>query len=277
GGVDDSIVNLRHLSRAGQEDICAQCHLSGSAEVPVRGRSKADFRPGMRMSDFVVNYRIDRPDAMMKVSGQIEQMRQSRCYVESKTMTSITCHDPHSPPDKSKTVAHYRKKCLSCHKTEACGLPVGSARRTEKNDNCITCHMPRGPTEIPHFTFTHHRVGIHAAKPDDRLAESDELVPVADVSHLPELERRRLLGLATDILAVKLADGLNDETRYDPLHRTLSRVFHTRGRQILEEVRSRGLRDPDTEDFFSRLHWRRNPDLCIEHAEAALQSKRISP
>jgi hypothetical protein len=277
GRLDDSIVNPRHLSRERQEDVCSQCHLSAAADVAVRGRSKADFRPGLRMSDFVMSYRIDRPDPAMKVSGQVEQMRRSRCYVESKTMTCITCHDPHSPPDEREKVEHYRKQCLSCHTTESCGLSVEARKEKETKDNCIACHMPRGATEIPHFSFTNHRVGIHTAKPNDRLTESDQLVPVGDASHFPEHERLRLLGLANDVFAAKLAGGLNDETRYDRFHRELSKVFHNRARLLLEEVRSRGLRDPEIEEFFSRLYWRKNAELCIEHAESALQSQQISP
>ncbi len=277
GDVDDSIVNLRHLTRERQEDICAQCHLSGAADVAVRGRVKEDFRPGMRMSDFVISYRIDRPESALKVSGQIEQMRLSRCYIESKTMTCTTCHDPHSLPEESQRVAHYRKKCLSCHKIDSCGLSLETRKQKEPNDNCIACHMPRGPTEIPHFTFTNHRVGIHPAKPDDRLDESDQLAPVGDVTFLPEVERQRLLGLANDVFAGKLSGGLNDETRFDPYYRTLSKVFKERGRVLLEDVRSRGLRDAEVEDFFSRWNWRKNPELCIEHAELALRLPRISP
>ena len=170
----------------------------------------------------------------MKVSGQIEQMRLSRCYVESKTMTCTTCHDPHSVVDESEKVEHYRNKCLSCHNTESCGLPVKARKEKEPKDNCTVCHMPRGPTDIPHFSFSHHRVGIHAAKRNDKLAESDQLVPVVDISYFPEHERRRLLGLANDFFAGKLAGGLNDETRYEPLHRTLAKVFQNRARRILE-------------------------------------------
>src|SRR5688500_8561948 len=79
GRIEDSNVYIRHLSRQRLEDVCSQCHLSASADVAVRGRNKVDFRPGMQMSDFVVNYRVDRPDSAMTVSGQIEQMRLSRC------------------------------------------------------------------------------------------------------------------------------------------------------------------------------------------------------
>lgn len=278
GPVDDSIVNLRHLPRERQEDVCAQCHLSGSANVSVRGRSKADFRPGMRMSDFSISYRVDRPDSAMTVSGQIQQMRLSRCYLESKTMTCATCHNPHSLPEESEKVEYFRSKCLNCHPTDSCGLSVETRRQQQPKDNCIVCHMPRGPTDIPHFSFTHHRVGIHVDVPsNERLTESDRLVPIGDVSHLPEYERQRLLGLANDIFAGRLFVGLDDESRGDPAYRALSVVFEDRGRQLLEAVHSQGMRDPEVEDFFSRLNWRRNPDLCIAFAQSALHSEPLSP
>lgn len=276
--IDDSIVNIRHLSRERQEDVCSQCHLSASADVNVRGRSVADFRPGMRMSDFRVSYRINRPESAMTVSGQIEQMRLSRCYVESKTMTCATCHNPHSLPEESEKIAHYRNKCLSCHQTESCRLPLKARHEKQPQDNCIACHMPKGPTDIPHFSFTHHRVGIHAAKSKKlKFTEADQLVPVVNVSHLPEHERLRLLGLANDVFAEKLAGGLDDESRDDTSYLTLAEVFRNRARQILEEVRARGLKDPELEAFFSRFNWRRKPELCIAHAESALKSKQISP
>jgi hypothetical protein len=275
GCFDDTIVNPRRLPRERQEDVCSQCHLSGSARVAVRGRRKEDYRPGLRMSDFVVNFQLDRSSAPISVSGQTEQMRLSRCYVESKTMTCTTCHDPHSPPDDGAKVEHYRGKCLSCHKPESCGVPV-KVRQEKAKDNCVTCHMPRGPTDIPHLSFTHHRVGIHAGKAGDRIDESDRLVPVGDVAHLPEHERLRLLGLASEVFGGKLAGGLTDETRYDPVYQALGRVFHDRARLLLEEVRSRGPYDPEVEAYFSRLYWRREPDRCIEHAEVALRSPQIS-
>src|SRR5262249_22640936 len=136
--------------------------------------------------------------------------------------------------------------------------------------------MPRGPTDIPHFSFTHHRVGIHAGKAGDRIDESDQLVPVEDVSHLPEHERLRLLGLANEVFAGRLAGGVNDETRYDPAYHSLARVFQDRARMLLEEVRSRGLRDPEVEAYFSRLYWRKEPELCIAHAEEVLRSPHVS-
>lgn len=277
GGIDDTIVNLRHLSREKQEDVCSQCHLAASANVNVRGRAKSDFRPGLRMADFVISFRIDRPDSAMTVSGQIEQMRLSRCYVASQTMTCTNCHDPHALTAEADKALYYRSKCLGCHQASSCRL-AAAVRQEKERDNCIACHMPRGPTDIPHFSFTHHRVGIHAPQPKaKKLTEADRLVPVVDVSHLPEHEQQRLLGLAYDAFAGKLATGLDDETRDDPSYRALSLVFRDRGREILEGVRALGLRDPDTETFFCRLNWRRNPALCIQFAQSALGLPQISP
>ncbi len=279
GTVDDSIVNLRHLSRERQEDVCSQCHLSGSADVPVRGRAKSDFRPGMRLADFLVSFRVDRPDSAMTVSGQIEQMRLSRCYRESQSMTCATCHDPHAaPPAESEKLEHYRNKCLTCHTTESCGLTVEARLKQQKQDNCMTCHMPRGPTDIPHLSFTHHRVGIHTARAkEDKLTEADRLVPVSDISQLPEIERLRLAGLADNAFAGELAAGLNDESRDDPSYRELSLVFVNRGRKLLDDVRSRGLYDADIEVIYSHSQWRRDPDACIALARKVLQSQPLSP
>jgi predicted CXXCH cytochrome family protein len=196
--------------------------------------------------------------------------------VESKTMTCTTCHDPHSLPEEMMKGEHYRNKCLSCHQTDSCRSPAKA--RQEKQDYCITCHMPRGPTDIPHFSFTHHRVGIHEEQAKSKkLTEADKLVPVVDVSHLPKLEQQRLLGLANDIFAGKLAGGLDDETRDDSSYRGLAKVFQDRARQILEDVRSQGVRDGEVEIFFSRWHWRKNPALCIEYAESALKVPHLAP
>lgn len=277
GGIDDSIVNLRHLSRARQEDVCSQCHFSSAADVSVRGRSVMDFRPGLRMSDFRVSYRIKRDESGMTVSGQIEQMRLSRCYIESKSMTCATCHDPHAVPKKSERVAYFRNKCLSCHQTESCGLPVKQRRAKQPQDNCAACHMPRGPTDIPHFSFAHHRIGIHKTSKTEKYNASDRLEPAVDVSHLPEHERMRQLGLANDHFAGKLAGGFDDETRDDPSYRALADVFRRRAREILEQVRAAGVEDPALETALSRHHWRRNPRQCILHAEAALKSSAIAP
>ena len=279
GHIDDSIVNVRHLSRERQEDVCSQCHLSGAADIEVRGRSMADFRPGLRISDFRVSYRVDREATRMTVSGQIEQMRLSRCYVESETMTCATCHNPHSRPEASNKVAHFRNKCLDCHSTETCGVQADARIAQQPDDNCVTCHMPRGPTDIPHLSFTHHRIGIHSEDEatNSRVEAKDQLVAVSDISFLPEQEQRRLLGLANESFAARVAGGLDDDSTDDDDNAALGEVFRNRATQILSKVRAEGLTDPEVETFFSTIHWRQNPSFCIAHATTALRSKYIPP
>ena len=279
GRIDDSIVNVRHLSRERQEDVCSQCHLSGAADIEVRGRHVADFRPGLRISDFRVSYRVDREASRMTVSGQIEQMRLSRCYIVSETMTCATCHNPHARPDKSVEVAHFCNKCLQCHSTESCGLDSETRVSQQSDDNCVTCHMPRGPTDIPHLSFTHHRIGIHA---DDeattsRIQADDQLVAVSDISFLPEQEQQRLLGLANESFAGRVAGGLDDNSTDDDANASQGEVFRNRATQILSNVRAQGVTDPDVETFFSTIHWRQNPSFCIAHATTALRSPSIRP
>ena len=280
GELDDSIVNLRHLSRRRKEDVCSQCHLSSTADVMVRTRKQSDFRPGMRMRDFRISYRLNRPESERTVSGQILQMRQSRCYIESESMTCATCHNPHAQESQTREekIAHHRLRCLSCHQDNDCQQPQLERQTTQPPDDCIQCHMPKGPTDIPHFSFTHHRIGIHKDTSGKvRVEASDHLTPIDDLSDLPELEQQRLLGLANDAYANKLAGGLDDERRDDPYYRDLAKVFAKRAEQILTEVRRQGVRDAEVEAYFCRLHWRLNPQRCLEHGEAALRDPHISP
>ena len=94
--LDKTIVNPAHLSRTLSEAICSQCHLRGVSTVIVRGRKLGDFRPGLPLTDFRINYHLERPSGAMKVVGHVEQMRNSRCYTKSTSLTCTTCHDPHS-------------------------------------------------------------------------------------------------------------------------------------------------------------------------------------
>ncbi len=97
-GVEDlSIVNPKRLPRALREDVCAACHLSGAARVYVRGRQVSDFRPGMPLADFRLDYKFRTGSEAMTVVGHVEQLRNSKCYQGSKDLTCVTCHDPHEP------------------------------------------------------------------------------------------------------------------------------------------------------------------------------------
>ena len=103
--------------------------------------------------------------------------------------------------------AFYRQRCLDCHgagkprtkrprvKAPECSVPSEERAAKASGNNCLTCHMPRSDTDIPHLRFAHHRIGKHAttaAAPE----RTPNLVPIGDVSHLAEIDQKRNLGLA---------------------------------------------------------------------------------
>jgi tetratricopeptide (TPR) repeat protein len=194
---DLTIVNPGRLPRELAEAVCHQCHLSGVARVAIRGREAADFRPGLRWHDFVIDYEHESSDENMTVVGHVAQMRQSRCYQESTTLTCITCHSLHAQLAPAELKVQHRAACLTCHADASCGL--GAVERNTRNGNdCAACHMPQSPTDVPHVAFTHHRIGIHVADSANVTTRRgfEPLVPMLDVSHLPDGDRRRSLGLA---------------------------------------------------------------------------------
>ena len=257
---DLTIVQPAKLSRELNESICGRCHMGGAASVNVRGRSIDDFRPGLRLTDFKVHYRKNLPDDAMTVVGHFEQMRRSKCYTRSNSMTCTTCHNPHDSPDESDKVASYRKTCLSCHESDGgCKLP--EKRRLAQNpaNNCIACHMPKSGTDIPHFAFTHHRIGLNHKTDYNNTSPRKvvDLVPLGDVSRLSKHDRERCLALAE----ILYADKRQDEAR---------RVYFQRAAQRLQSVHAAGIRDAEVLAALARVHWELQSEKCIEYAESAL-------
>lgn len=195
---DRTIVNPKRLPRDLAESICQQCHLTGATQVAVRGRRAEDFRPGLRWSEFVVDFDYETKGSEMTVVGHVSQMHQSPCYQGSDTLTCVTCHDPHSAVDPAERIAEVRTTCLQCHAEPSCSNGLPAAERS--NRNCATCHMPQSRTDIQHVAFTHHRIGLHKSESVDIVRPGDTgfrpLVPVLDVSRLPAADRQRSLGLA---------------------------------------------------------------------------------
>jgi hypothetical protein len=262
---DRLIVNPRELSRELTEAICHQCHLDTEYWIEVRGRRREEFRPGWRWSDFVVNYSSASP-ASMTVTGHVQQMHASRCYQESDDLTCITCHDPHSPPATAARVDYYRQTCWNCHDDGACGLaaPVRSAKN--QND-CIACHMPQSPTDVPHVAFTHHRIGIHGPSPPPaKAAESPGLVPVLNVAHLPELDRQRNSGL----VHLQLVGVHAGEKPYQALG--------LQAEKLLRQVVEGGIGDPAVRTALAQVDFARGDVESARHgADSALAAEDASP
>lgn len=275
GDVDATIVNPAHLERDVSESICAQCHLRAESTVLLRGRDFDSFRPGLPLADFRVDYRLQPPqDAKassedgMDVTGHFEQMYQSACYRGSETLSCLTCHDPHFRPAPEGRLAHFRQKCLECHTEDSCGLAHAERLQRDAQDNCVGCHMPQVPTDIPHFAFTHHRIGVH--DPDGLLAYDrnrqwatpGELVAVQDQSDLDEIDRKRNLGLAYLELSDKHS-GAGDGMAY--------LTYVDRARDLLAEAYRDGLRDPNVDAALAKIEWLRGFPDVVPLAQSALE------
>lgn len=192
---DDTIVNPVRLSRELSEAVCQQCHLQAAAKSPVSGKVEWDYRPGLPLTDFRIDYQYQLGDDTMKIVGHVEQMHQSECYKQTETLTCVTCHNPHQTVEPEQRIEHFRSVCLSCHQDQACRKP--HAERIELADNnCAQCHMPKQDTDVVHAAFHHHRIGIHDEKAKNAREIIAGLSPVLDVSELSEQERQRGAALA---------------------------------------------------------------------------------
>jgi hypothetical protein len=256
---DGTIVNPARLDRTLAEHICARCHLRGAASVTVRGRQVEDYRPGLYLTDFRINYAAA-GNYEMTVVGHVEQMRQSVCWQKSDSLTCTTCHDPHKPVAQEQREEHYRRTCMECHSSDQCGMPLPERQKQTPSDSCVFCHMPQSATDIPHFAFTHHRIGIHNRQPSPPVSADQPvtLIPLDDVAHLGKIEERRCLGLAY----MELADRENNPT--------LHAAYQLRAVELLQEVVDAGVDDPDTWAALARVAWQhRDWDRAVEAATRA--------
>ena len=93
------------------------------------------------------------------MASHVERMKKSDCYVQSGKMSCITCHKPHVSV-KYTPRTQYLTACQGCHSNSGQKLCTEQqSLRTAKNDDCVTCHMPRnGSIDIPHVAVTDHYI-----------------------------------------------------------------------------------------------------------------------
>lgn len=234
--IDRSIVNPAHLDRDLQEAICQQCHLQADAQIAVRGYEFDDFRPGLPLNAFRRDFRFGSSDDQMTVVGHVEQMRRSRCFTESSSMTCTTCHLPHHDSAAATPLDAYRATCLTCHKDQDCGESL-DVRQAEANNHCTRCHMPSSPTEVPHVAFTHHRIGLHDTSQDGDSATEDGASRSAVISLLAEGGLPRADQARVDGLAALTIYQTKPESRTETLLRG--------ARELLQEAWEGGAGDVD--------------------------------
>lgn len=203
---DDTIVNPARLDHHLRQAICEQCHVQGEERVVGRGRGEWDFRPGLPLHPFLMDF-VDVRNGRggEKFVSSVEEMRASRCYVESREPNKLgctSCHDPHRhPADAAAKVTHYRVRCLTCHTDQSCTLPPPTRRTKQADDSCVACHMPQNRSEVNHSSITNHTIPRVPPKP--RAAERpttpgpEDLVPFHRALIAPDdPDAARNLGIA---------------------------------------------------------------------------------
>jgi Flp pilus assembly protein TadD len=206
--IDHSIVNPRHLEHSLREAVCQQCHLEGEMRVLPRGRVYFDYRPGLPLDRFIVDF-VRPPEQRLgnKFVGTVEQMYASRCFAKSTgaaKLGCISCHDPHAVPGQERRVQFYRQRCLACHADGTCSLPLQARLEKTQEDSCIVCHMPRRSGSVTHTAISDHSIPRHGDR--DALAgqpgewprpEQVPLLPFAsDLRNAGDMEQDRNLGVA---------------------------------------------------------------------------------
>lgn len=214
--VDATIVNPRYLEPPLREAICQQCHLHGEARVLPRGRSHFDFRPGLPLDLFLVDFVKPTDEARSKFVGTVQQMHASQCFkktVGQDKLGCTSCHDPHGIPSKAERVAFYRERCQTCHEQLPCSLPVASRRAQSPEDSCIACHMPTRQADITHTAITDHTVPRSAKPAPAQKAEDPAVTGLAllmpfGAKRLEENnpDKHRNLGIALLVVARKQHD-----------------------------------------------------------------------
>jgi hypothetical protein len=142
--IDNSIVNPKHLTSQLADETCAYCHELGQARVPLPGRSFQDYRPGVPL---LRTQAIFKSKLLLGWNAEewSDEMATSACYRFSKgALRCSTCHDPHFTPAAAEAPEFYRSKCLTCHQSSSCALPLSERQHTQPIvDNCVACHMPK--------------------------------------------------------------------------------------------------------------------------------------
>ena len=160
--IDPLIVNPESLDRRRSESICGQCHLHGDVVVHPPGREIWDFVAGEDLAETRLHYKHDKPgDFKDSFTGHFDQMWQSKCYLQSETLTCLTCHDPHKEEPIGDLVAWRRQQCNTCHSGDQhCGLPLDE-RIEQAENSCTKCHMPSIKTDVPHTSTTNHLIAVY--------------------------------------------------------------------------------------------------------------------
>ncbi len=136
----------------------AQQHARASSDVP----AKLSRLNNEELSDFCgqchrtwQDVQANGPHDINNVRLQPYRLATSKCFNSSmgdKRIGCGACHNPHEVMVTS--AAYYDGKCQECHRgpnAKVCKI---------RQDDCVSCHMPKVDFPGGHFQFTDHRIRI---------------------------------------------------------------------------------------------------------------------
>jgi hypothetical protein len=129
------ITNPDKLLRQLSLDVCALCH-SGKLQEK---KSPFQFIAGDSLNNFYDESDAAKKAGIMDVHGnQLGVLSASKCFRFSRTMTCITCHDPHKKETGNTLL--FSQRCMSCHTNQH--KQIKGLSNDVLMNNCIDCHMP---------------------------------------------------------------------------------------------------------------------------------------
>lgn len=205
---DYTIVNPKRLPWKLQIDLCQRCHLQGNA-VLKNGKSFADFRPGMALSEVMQVYlptysNVNHPFIM---ASHAERFQQSKCFIQSNSenlsqynpelnFTCISCHNPHVSVKETNTI-QFNSRCIGCHaegKNQSCSESIKIRNSVE--NNCVNCHMPlKGAKDIPHVSIHDHY--IRKPSKDSAVGTTANVIGLKSINGGEETSEMQLLAYLT--------------------------------------------------------------------------------
>lgn len=255
--IDYSIVNPGKLSIERQFDVCQRCHLQGNT-VLKEGKSFFDFRPGMKLSDYMTVFlpRYKGADDKFIMASHADRLKQSECFIKSfedgrdssslrpykNALTCVTCHNPHVSVQVAEKEI-FNNACKNCHYTDKAKpglsvrkkLPPCSEKikvRMKVNDNCVSCHMPRsGSIDIPHVTVHDHYIRKPMKKEEvEKIKEFIGLYAINEQNPADEIKAKAYLQQYDKfeydpVLLDSAQKYLNDHTEQD-LKKNFEMLIH---------------------------------------------------
>jgi hypothetical protein len=189
-------VNPAHLEKRARDSICEQCHLEGAVRILNPGKSWRDFHPGEDFEQTAAVYVFGQNGHQVRPVSQVEQLASSKCVLASRgKLWCGSCHKVHDHhTDRSREI---RQVCVSCHTV------ISKVAHPQRESDCVSCHMPRLPTEYAHVAVSDHRIPRRPHAPAERN-EVESTTLAAWVDPLAEFRDRDLM-LANLIAGNRLA------------------------------------------------------------------------